>query len=399
VSRAKDSDEKKSVETNDVETNNVKPDGGKEERTDLLSVVVRVHEKANLKYFDEALFSLAVQQYELLEVVIVGDFSQIAALENCAKLQPWTSEMTWKVVSCRGAAGASNAGSAVVSASSSSTSDSAAASVSGGPAIDNRSAKLNEGIRSSSGRYLAFLDYDDVVYQHCYQSLIERLRGGTAALAAGGSRMAVRDSVTGFISNKQSQRQIDVSKADLWHENMLSIHSFVIDHRRIVGEVRVDESLERLEDYFFLLQLSQVNEFDFALLSQPVCEYRVASSLASGSASYVAAQTPEEQAKWNHALSKIQDWKSTQSGTIQIAVVDELVRQKRALELELARINAVATESAELAGQVEGWKNSAEELALKCDSLGAELKRRPYAMTRRLMGLGAPLMRVYRKFR
>jgi glycosyltransferase involved in cell wall biosynthesis len=378
VSTAKDSDEKTSVEMNSVETNNVKPDGGKEERTDLLSVVVRVHEKANLKYFDEALFSLAVQQYEPLEVVIVGDFSQIAALENCAKLQPWTSEMTWKVVSCKGAA---------------------AAAVSGGAATDNRSAKLNIGMRNSSGRFLAFLDYDDVVYQHCYQSLIDRLRAGTAALAAGGSRMAVRDSVTGFISDKQSQQLVDVSKADLWHENMLSIHSFVIDRRRIIGEVLVDESLERLEDYFFLLKLSQANEFDFALLSQPVCEYRVASSLASGSASYVAAQTPEEQEKWNHALSKIQDWKSTQSGTIEIVVIDELVRQKRALELELARINMVATKSAELAGQMEGWKNSAEELALKCDSLGAELKRRPYAMTRRLMGLGAPLMRVYRKFR
>ena len=363
MSTAKGSDEKKSAQK----------DGGEEKGDNLLSVIVRVHEKANLKYFDEALFSLAVQQYEPLEVVNVGDFSQIAALENCAELQPWTSEMTWKVVSSIG--------------------------VSGVLAGDNRSAKLNIGIRNSSGRYLAFLDYDDVVYQHCYQSLIDRLSSGTAALAAGGSRMAVRDSVTGFISDKQSQRHVDVSKADLWHENMLSIHSFVIDRRRMIGEILVDESLERLEDYFFLLKLSQTNDFDFALLSQPVCEYRVASSLASGSASYVAAQTPEEQAKWNHALATIQDWKSTQSGTIQIAVVDELVRQKRALELELARINAVATESAELAGQMEGWKNSAEELALKCDSLGAELKRRPYAMTRRLMGLGAPLLRVYRKFR
>jgi hypothetical protein len=362
---------------NSTEMNSAEGDSVEKNRDGLLSVVVRVHEKANLKYFDEALFSLAVQQYEPLEVVIVGDYSQIAALENCANLQPWTTEMTWKVVSCKGDA----------------------ASVSDGSGTDNRSAKLNLGIRNSSGRYLAFLDYDDVVYQHCYQSLIDRLRSGTAALAAGGSRMAVRDSVTGFISNKQSQRQVDVSKADLWHENMLSIHSFVIDRRRIIGEVLVDESLERLEDYFFLLKLSQANEFDFALLSQPVCEYRVSSSLASGSASYVAAQTPEEQAKWNHALATIQDWKSTQSGAIEIAVVDDLVRQKRALELELARINAVATESAELAGQMEGWKNSAEELALKCDSLGAELKRRPYAMTRRLMGLGAPLLRVYRKFR
>jgi glycosyltransferase involved in cell wall biosynthesis len=392
VGRTKGSDEKKSAENGRDET-----DSGEINRDNLLSVVVRVHEKANLKYFDEALFSLAVQQYEPLEVVIVGDFSQIVALENCAQLQPWTSEMIWKVVSCEEAAGASSKGSAGSPPAGSAAA--AAAGVSGVSVTDNRSAKLNIGIRSSSGRYLAFLDYDDVVYQHCYQSLIDRLSAGTAALAAGGSRMAVRDSVTGFISDKQSQRQIDVSKADLWHENMLSIHSFVIDRRRIIGDVLVDESLERLEDYFFLLKLSQVNEFDFALLSQPVCEYRVASSLASGSASYVAAQTPEEQAKWNHALAAIQDWKSTQSGTIQIAVVDELVRQKRALELELARINAVASESAELAGQMEGWKNSAEELALKCDSLGSELKRRPYAMTRRLMTLGAPLLRVYRKFR
>ena len=49
--------------------------------------------------------------------------------------------------------------------------------------LDARSCLINEGIRHATGRYLSFLDYDDVLFPEAHEILLERLKVAGAAVA------------------------------------------------------------------------------------------------------------------------------------------------------------------------------------------------------------------------
>jgi hypothetical protein len=66
------------------------------------------------------------------------------------------------------------------------------------------------------------------------------------------------------------------SRLDVFRENFVPIHSYVIDRSRLSGfRLYFDESLPPLENYDFLLRLCASFNPDFTQLGTPVCEYRV----------------------------------------------------------------------------------------------------------------------------
>jgi glycosyltransferase involved in cell wall biosynthesis len=145
---------------------------------------------------------------------------------------------------------------------------------------DGRARLLNAGVEAASGRYLAFLDDDDVVYPGGYAVLIGQLRSNPdAALAAGGCMLADAE-VVGESVRVRSARPGPFgwgrSKLDLMSENFIPIHSFVLDRDRCDGNSLVfrDEAIP-LEDYDFLLRFARDHGFDLTQASIPVCEYRL----------------------------------------------------------------------------------------------------------------------------
>lgn len=217
-----------------------------------LSVVVRFHRSERLNFLEEALFSLALQNWSDLEPIIVlqnGTDDLKQTIMEMLEHQPWRVSPKYKIVTVPIPEG-----------------------------VDGRSILLNRGIEAATGRYLSFLDDDDCVYHDGYTTLIRQLIGGERAIAVGGCRRAQigYESEHWFTHKKDNFFAWGRSLTDLFTENFVPIHSYVIDRARIGNsELKFDESFTLLEDYDFVLRLFAAHEPDFTLLDKPVCEYRI----------------------------------------------------------------------------------------------------------------------------
>jgi hypothetical protein len=248
----------------------------------VLSVVIRAHEGASLTLLDEALFSLAMTHRVLpdasvirIERVLVTQVSQVFAAPehpNIARMRE------------------------LLDAHAQPNDPPAKVEILLNPdQLDMRSKALNVGQKASTGQYIAFLDYDDVVYPAAYTCLMWRLLRSSAALAAGGTvRAQVESTSQGlYATRKQPWLHFGTEQGDLLDNNFLPLHSFMVDRSR--SPLPLDwfnESLSRLEDYDFLLRLAAVSTFDLSQLDVFVCEYRLVARHANATESSTADFAP-----------------------------------------------------------------------------------------------------------
>ncbi|HEY6804211.1 MAG TPA: glycosyltransferase [Pyrinomonadaceae bacterium] len=224
----------------------------RDEQNDVLSVIIRFHLEERLVFLEEAIFSLAIQDWHSLEVIVVlqnGTDELKRTVSEIIQKQPWPGQPLYQILLVPISAG-----------------------------VDGRSTLMNRGISQARGRYLAFLDDDDFVYQHGYATLIGQLVAGGRSVAIGGCRRAniQREGNHWFVQSKENFFAWGRSRLDLFHENFVPIHSYVLDRFRL-GEFELyfDDACPPLEDYDFLLRLFEAVEPDFSQLDVPVCEYRI----------------------------------------------------------------------------------------------------------------------------
>jgi glycosyltransferase involved in cell wall biosynthesis len=216
----------------------------------ILSVVVRFYEGENFDLLDQALFSLAGSDYEALDVIVVAENATAiiaAGIEHLLRSQPWSISTSThlRIVEI----GDQNC----------------------------RSTLLNAGIGMATGKYLAFLDYDDTVYQRGYSVLIDKLKRSKATLAIGSTRRVEIQSAQQIhtVLFKDFPFSWARSKPDLVRGDFIPIHSFVIDRSRCTSEMLgFDPTMDSSEDHEFLLRMAANYEFNFDLIDVPVCEYR-----------------------------------------------------------------------------------------------------------------------------
>lgn len=217
-----------------------------------LSTIIRSHTRERLPLLEEALASLAAQDWRELEVVVVlqnPDETLRREVERIIRRQPWASAPRFQVVTVEAPAG-----------------------------VDARAELLNRGLGRASGRFVAFLDDDDVVYPNGYATLIRQLLGGDNVVAVGGYRKGyLRREAGGWrVACRREAPAHEPSRLTLFRYSYIPIHSYVIDRTRLGGfELYFDGGVVPAEDYDFLLRLFAAFEPDFSHFGTPVCEYRI----------------------------------------------------------------------------------------------------------------------------
>jgi hypothetical protein len=141
---------------------------------------------------------------------------------------------------------------------------------------DARSVLLNLGVQNATGKYLAFLDYDDVLYPEAYEMMIGRLKDTGAAIAFAKVRVMRVDVYNEFFYTKE--RVIPPFSGsdllDLFHNNYCPLHSYVIDRSQCPpGMLEFVTTLTMEEDYDVLLRICATFLSDFTLIETDIGDY------------------------------------------------------------------------------------------------------------------------------
>lgn len=217
---------------------------------DQLDVIVRFHDERRLLELERCIFSLVAQEYRPLHIhLVVQRFTPEAVESTRTRLDP--------ILKIENALRLSIVNWAHPEPT------------------DARSALLNLGLRSARGRYVAFLDYDDVLYPGAYGLVIPQLRASGAAIAfsrVGIMRANVWD--TFIYATERLAPFAGASLHDLFRSNFCPIHTYVIDRRRVPPEFLYFENfLAWEEDYDLLLRLCSQFPSDFSLVEKEIGLY------------------------------------------------------------------------------------------------------------------------------
>ena len=215
-----------------------------------IDCIVRFHDPSRLRELNNCIFSLVGQTYRPLNIIIV--------------LQKFTAEQTNDVrASLAPLMGLPGAPTLKLE------------NLSVPEAADARTELLNFGLSLAQGQYVAFLDYDDVLYPEAYEILARHIQTSGAAIAFASVRPVLVDVWPQFIHTAGTLppfRGKDLT--DLFRGNFCPIHSYLID-RSIVGPemLSFDTRLTWEEDYDLLLRICATWPSDFGALGIMIGDY------------------------------------------------------------------------------------------------------------------------------
>jgi hypothetical protein len=219
-----------------------------------VEVIVRFHNPALFEELSSALLSLMAQSWRPLRVLVVTQrFSDAQSQALEASLAPFRAidpSVSLDVVRYTCEQGL----------------------------VDARSALLNAGIAEARGRYLAVLDYDDVLYPEAYTVLVNALSASGSAVAFGGialKSLAASTAVPFGIGFARLGRLPGQGVVDTFRAGFCPFHGMLLDRSRIApADLRVDDSLELFEDYEWHLRLGALYPFSYHALDHIIGEYR-----------------------------------------------------------------------------------------------------------------------------
>jgi len=141
---------------------------------------------------------------------------------------------------------------------------------------NERSALLNLGLKTAAGRYVGFLDFDNVLYPEAYALLVNRLQMTEAGIAFATVRVVEAQLHAHFVEVKKVLPPpfFGASLRDLFKANFCPIHSYLIDRARVPEEIlRYDETLAYEEEYELLLRLCAEVTSDFEMIKTQIGDY------------------------------------------------------------------------------------------------------------------------------
>lgn len=126
---------------------------------------------------------------------------------------------------------------------------------------DERAKNLNLGMANADGRYICFLDDDDVIYPNHLSKLIERIRDTGKAWAYSQSCIDMEE--CRYVTKKEYKFLHDeFSYLKLFKDNYIPINTWMIDKNKVKDKSLMffNENLKKHEDYAFLLKFAFYHE-------------------------------------------------------------------------------------------------------------------------------------------
>jgi len=212
--------------------------------SDLVSVIIPAHNAE--RYLEPTLHSALGQTYGALEVIVVNDASRDTTARVASRVA--ATDRRVKLVSFKSNVGAAQA--------------------------------RNAGIELAAGRYIAFLDSDDLWAPEKTVRQIERLRATGAALAYTGYRTIDEQGRCRSAPMRVPER---VTHAELLHTNVIPCSSAMYDTARL-GKVYMPELAKR-QDYGLWLRILKSTRMGANAaavgIDEPLLFYRVHSASLS----------------------------------------------------------------------------------------------------------------------
>jgi lipopolysaccharide biosynthesis protein len=134
---------------------------------------------------------------------------------------------------------------------------------------DLRSKMLNESLKEVKNRYIAFLDYDDLLFSTAYEWLLKRLYVSNKAIAFGRVYVAQYDNHLQRILLREKTYEYGGTYREFLDINHAPIHSIMLDLSKLdISKIKYYDNQIYLEDYFLTLQLVKENNTDWEGLKQ-----------------------------------------------------------------------------------------------------------------------------------
>ena len=180
-----------------------------------VDTIVRFHDPARLQELERCIFSLLGQAWRPIHIHLVmqrfSHAAEQATRQRLSRLQKFPNAPRISFLNYQGQG-----------------------------LSDARSALMNFGLNNCDGRYLGFLDYDDVLYPEAYELLIERVEKTGCSIAFATVRAMRVELYERFIyleKDVSEDRFIGSSLVDLFKNNFAPIHSYIIDRSRVSPDV------------------------------------------------------------------------------------------------------------------------------------------------------------------
>ncbi|WP_297497290.1 glycoside hydrolase family 99-like domain-containing protein [Ferrovum sp.] len=136
---------------------------------------------------------------------------------------------------------------------------------------DVRSLMLNDTIKAIGKGYVAFLDYDDILFSHAYRTLLARLENTNKNATFGRVFSTTVDAETGMILSREKNYTLGLTYQDYLHLNHAPLHSFMLNLNLIdLTCIHYFDDMKFLEDYYLTMQIFSAEKTDWASLQDSI---------------------------------------------------------------------------------------------------------------------------------
>jgi glycosyltransferase involved in cell wall biosynthesis/SAM-dependent methyltransferase len=242
----------------------------------------------------------------------------------------------------------------------------------------DRSAARNTGIRAARGKYIAYLDDDDIYYPNHIETLVKFLENSEYKIAYTDAVMAQQEKQNGeYVTVQRSvPYSLDFDKDKILVSNCTP-NLCLMHEKSCFDEVGLfDETLSTHEDWDLIIRLSR--KFDIAHIKETTCEFTQRNDGTNTSSHNRADFTRTREVIFNQYRQYAEANSAILAAQKEafIAEAKELAQQVQNLQSQViqkeSHLQQTQAEKSQLAAQLETWQRSAQQVQAKLEATQSE---------------------------